>query len=243
MVRQLRGRWRVIGRSRDGDELLLRPVSPTTEVPASHGLDGCLAVSTRQYGGDLGATVAALSVGNVVDAGLYPGRPGRFVDLTVTDETTLTLVHRTDRVPSVALDLWTETVAAAGDDHDESDGPLGASMPVETSDGDGEVHVLQSTLAREDDVWWSFVAGRGSDGLFDGFEHLAGRPRDVVAANPDDRPFFYVFAFAADDSRAAADLRRQLGVGEGADTDVSLSTMRELYDGGARDATIHISGP
>jgi hypothetical protein len=242
-VKQLRGQWRVIGRSSDGDELLLRPVSATTEVPTSYGLDGCLAVSTRQYGGDLGTTVAGLSVGNVVDAGLFPGRPGRFVDLTVTDETTLTLVHRTDRVPSVALDLWTETVEAAGDDRDESDAPLGASMPVETSDGDGEVHVLQSTLRRENDVWWSFVAGRGADGLFDGFEHLEGRPRDVVAANPDDRPCFYAFAFAAADSRAAADLRRRLGVDDGADTDVSLSTIREQFADGAPGATIHVSGP
>lgn len=209
-MKTIRGEWRVLGRSTGERELLVRPVDESMVVPDDVDLAGCLRVGTDQYGDELDDVVAGLSVGALVDAGIYPGSPGRFVELTVLDQPTFTLVHETDKTPSVAVDLWERAST-----EDDAQAPLGGSMVVETSDGDAEVHVLQTTLRAPDDMWWQFVAGDGAESLLGGFEHLDGRPVDVLAAKPTNQPFFYVFAFPVGETATARNLRATLGVTAG----------------------------
>lgn len=240
-MKTIRGEWRVVGRSSDDHELLVRPVGEGMTVPDESGLAGCLRVGTAQYGDELDDIVAGVSVGALLDAGIYPGTtgrgtPGRFVELTVLEEPTFTLVHETDRTPSVAADLWER--AATTEDASE---PFGASMVVETSDGDAEVHVLQSSLRATDDMWWQFVAGDGAESLLGGFEHLDGRPVDVLAAKPTNQPFFYVFAFPAAGTTTARNLRATLGVTENGEARQSLSAadIERLATEHGMTATVH----
>jgi hypothetical protein len=217
-MKTIRGEWRVIGRSTGDHELLVRPVGEAMVVPDEIDLAGCLRVGTGQYGDELDDLVADLSVGALIDAGIYPGTPGRFVELSVVAEPTFTLVHETDKTPSVAADLW-DRATAEGDASE----PVGASMAVETGDGDAEVHVLQSSLRAPDDMWWQFVAGDGAETLFAGFEHLDGEPADVIAAKPTNQSFFYVFAFPTAGTRTARNLRATLGVTEDGEARQPLS--------------------
>jgi hypothetical protein len=217
-MKTIRGEWRVIGRSTGDRELLVRPVGDGMAVPDEIDLAGCLRVGTDQYGDELDDLVADLSVGALIDAGIYPGTPGRFVELSVVAEPTFTLVHETDKTPSVAADLWDRATA-----EDDAREPVGASMPVETGDGDAEVHVLQSSLRAPDDMWWQFVAGDGAESLFAGFERLDGEPVDVIAAKPTNQPFFYVFAFPTAGTRTARNLRATLGVTEDGEARQPLS--------------------
>ena len=240
-MKTIRGQWRVIGRSTDERELLVRPVDGAMEVPDEVDLAGCLRVGTDQYGDDLDDIVAALSVGALLDAGIYPGTtargtPGRFVELTVLDEPTVTLVHETDKTPSVVVDLW-ERASTEADARE----PLGGSMVVETGDGDAEIHVLQTSLHATDDVWWQFVAGDGAESLLGGFEHLDGTPADVLAAKPTNQPFFYVFAFPAADTTTARNLRATLGVTAGGEArqPLSVEDIRRLATEHGMTAAVH----
>lgn len=235
-MKTIRGQWRVIGRSTGDRELLVRPVGTAMTVPDEVDLAGCLRVGTDQYGDELDDIVASLSVGALIDAGVYPGSPGRFVELTVIAEPTFTLVHETDRTPSVAVDLWERAST-----EDDAQAPLGGSMVVETGDGDAEVHVLQTSLHATDDMWWQFVAGDGAESLLGGFEHLDGTPADVLAAKPTNQPFFYVFAFPTADTTTARNLRATLGVTESGEARQSLSVedIQRLATEHGMTATVH----
>jgi hypothetical protein len=235
-MKTIRGQWRVIGRSTGDRELLVRPVGTAMTVPDEVDLAGCLRVGTDQYGDELDDIVASLSVGALIDAGVYPGSPGRFVELTVIAEPTFTLVHETDRTPSVAVDLWERASTEDG-----AQAPLGGSMVVETGDGDAEVHVLQTSLHATDDMWWQFVAGDGAESLLGGFEHLDGTPADVLAAKPTNQPFFYVFAFPTADTTTARNLRATLGVTESGEARQSLSVedIQRLATEHGMTATVH----
>lgn len=235
-MKTIRGQWRVIGRSTGDRELLVRPVGTAMTVPDEVDLAGCLRVGTDQYGDELDDIVASLSVGALIDAGVYPGSPGRFVELTVIAEPTFTLVHETDRTPSVAVDLWERAST-----EDDAQAPLGGSMVVETGDSDAEVHVLQTSLHATDDMWWQFVAGDGAESLLGGFEHLDGTPADVLAAKPTNQPFFYVFAFPTADTTTARNLRATLGVTESGEARQSLSVedIQRLATEHGMTATVH----
>jgi hypothetical protein len=240
-MKTVRGEWRVIGRSTDDRELLVRPVGEGPALPDDLGLAGCLRVGTDQYGDERDDIVAGLSVGALIDAGVYPGAPsrgtpGRFVELTTIEAPTLTLVHETDRTPSVAVDLWERATT-----EEDAREPVGASLVVETGDGDAEVHVLRSSLRGPDDVWWQFVAGDGGESPLSGFEHLDGKPADVVAANPTTQPFFYVFAFPTADTAAAGSLRETLGVTDagGARRPLSVADIERLVREHGMTATVH----
>ena len=228
-----RGTWRVVGRSDARGELLVRPTGEDADVPSDVGVGHTLTVSSREYGGDLQHVVDAVEPGNLLKAGLYPGQPGRFVDLDVVDPLRLVLVTGVDRSPDFAVDLWKRAVA-----DEEWDGPVVASMPLDVAEATAEVQVVQSTQHQEDDLWWSFVGGDLGDDVYGSFVHSDGSPAEVVAVNPTNQPFFYVMKFGAVDTAAATELVDTLS---GSTVDVE-GTIRRAVERAGLDAEVSIQG-
>lgn len=200
-----RGEWRVVGRNDERGELLLRPVAGDATVPGDVDVGGCLAVSTNDYGGALQDLVDELRPGNLVRARAYPGRPGRLVDAELVGEMRL-YVGRDSGVPDFVAELWTKAT-----ENRSSDDPIAVSTPLDVGGGSGEVHVVQATADREDDLWWSFVSGDGGESIYGSFEHADGVPAEAVAVRPNGLPYFYVLTFDAIDTDAARTLRTRLG--------------------------------
>ena len=189
------GEWRVVGRSDDRGELLVRSCGGDT----MH----FVRVGTEQYGGDLQRTVDELRPGARIDATVYPDqsdRPGRFVAVDPIDQVPLS-TGRVRRVPALAAPLWSRAKSRAGGE------PVAASEPLETPDGYAELHVVERAAA--EGGWLAFQFGGGLESLLDSFDHADGEPGEVVALDPVDRPYFVVFTFASDRTETAAQLRER----------------------------------
>lgn len=203
MTAALRGEWRVLGRA--DDALLLRPLDDV-EVPDAP-VRGTVRVGADGYDDAVQAVVDDVRPGYRVEATLYPGRagnPGRFVAVRVRDDQRLT-GGRTDRVPSVAEDLW----AAVAD----ADEPTAATQALETPDGHAEL--LVGPRGADGRGWLAFRFGDGLEGVFESFEHGPGRPAEVIALDVVDRPYYVAFAFAAADGETARELRERVSGAEG----------------------------
>jgi hypothetical protein len=105
------GRYRVLGRPRDPDELLLVELSADAsdsegDAPPEESYDPTY-VDATGYEGDLAATVDSLAAGNVVDADLTwrDGDP-RFADLSVVAETAFTFADGVTGMFEAAKQAW-----------------------------------------------------------------------------------------------------------------------------------------
>jgi hypothetical protein len=232
MTKVQRGEWRVVGESSDGRRLLLRPLFDA-EVPEPARVGACTLVSAEGYGGVLQETVDELRTGYLVYGAVYPGRTGRFVEAEVADRMRLTIGTDADAAPSIAVDLWAQAVA----EHDSPD-PVAASRPFEVDGRHAELHVVQSTNVRADDVWWSFVGGDGGETIYGRFEFVDGRPAEAVAGNPRGRPFFYVMTFEEADTRPAAQLRESFSK---LPMDELNSIISDALDGTGFDADVSLT--
>ncbi|SFR35844.1 DUF6663 family protein [Halogeometricum limi] len=112
------GRYRVLGRPRDPDELLLVELDETDETAAGATADADTDadadeafaptyVDSTGYDGDLAATIDALEPGNVVDADLtwHDGDP-RFTRVDVVAGTTFTFADGVTGVFEATKNAW-----------------------------------------------------------------------------------------------------------------------------------------
>jgi hypothetical protein len=116
------GRFRVLGRPRAEDELLLIDVTDAGETMAAAAEDpegghfedafDPVYVPGTGYGGDLAATVAGLEPGNLVDAALAWGEDGpHLTDATVVRRTVFEFYDDADPVFQAAVETWEDAVA------------------------------------------------------------------------------------------------------------------------------------
>ncbi|WP_256298620.1 hypothetical protein [Haloarchaeobius salinus] len=222
-MKVLTGEWRVLGTRSDGRTMLVHPLFET-DIPAAVRVGEAVAVSTGNYGGEMQDVVDELEPGNRVQAGVYPGTPGRFTTVERTDDQRLVVGFRPTRTPDFAATLWNE--AAAGH---TGDGPIAASRSLAIPEGIAEVYVAQSTARSEDDLWWAFVGGGGDESFFESFDTAPGRPAEFVAGNPQGSPYFWVVKFAAHDTETARQLATAAGL-VGGDVDIDAE-LTELADG------------
>ncbi|MFD2373094.1 hypothetical protein [Haloarchaeobius iranensis] len=222
-MKVLTGEWRVLGTRSDGRTMLVHPLFET-EIPAAVRVGEAVAVSTTNYGGELQPVVDELEPGNRVEAGVYPGTPGRFTTVERTDDQRLVLGFRPTRTPDFVVSLWNEAIAGHA-----GDGPVAASRSLSTPEGTAEVYVAQSVTRGEDDLWWAFVGGSVEESFFDSFDTAPGRPAEFVAGNPAGVPYFWVVKFSERDTQTRRQLAIAAGlVGQDVDIDAELT---ELADG------------
>jgi hypothetical protein len=223
----LNGGWRVLGVRSDGDALLLRPLSEHLSVEPAVSVGPCLSVARDGYDDDLQDTVSSLEPGFRIRAAVESARPGRFRNVSVVDRLVLHLDPNAHGTPTFAAELWKEAQdARTRRDAGQDERPVAASMRLDVDGSLGEAHVVESTHETADDLWWAFVVDEGGESLYGRFEHSLGRPREVIAANPVDEPFFYVVKFEEPGSEAATQIREQLLSG----TEPALeSIIRESY--------------
>ena len=219
-MKVLTGEWRVLGTRSDGRTMLVHPLFET-EIPASVRVGEAVAVSTSNYGGEMQDVVDELEPGNRVQAGVYPGTPGRFTTVERTDDQRLVLGFQPTRTPDFVVTLWNEAVAGH-----TGDGPIAASRSLSISEGVAEVYVAQSTARSDDDLWWAFVGGGSEESFFESFDTAPGRPAEFVAGNPAG-PYFWVVKLAEHDTGTAGQLATAAGL-VGGDIDAELA---ELADG------------
>jgi hypothetical protein len=204
------GRYRVLGRPRDPDELLLIDVgeggSAGGETGGPVGDDGDPAdafdptyVDATGYDGDPGATVASLSAGNLIDARLSwtDGTP-RFESVDVVAETTFEFLDGVTGMFEAATETWYEA---------EADGEAMNGRVTRDTDGEpnGALYVFaKQTGAR--DLFEEFRSGvtpieplvaRANEG--EGRLAESEEPRAVFVMRPADEPFLVVYvAFRRD---------------------------------------------
>jgi hypothetical protein len=234
-MKVLTGEWRVLGTRSDGRTMLVHPLFET-EIPAAARVGEAVAVSTTNYGGEMQDVVDELEPGNRVQAGVYPGTPGRFTTVERTDDQRLVLGFRPTRTPDFVVNLWNE---AAGGHTGEA--PVAASRSLSIAECVAEVYVAQSTARSgssgggdpstdgDDDLWWAFVGGSVDESFFESFDTATGRPAEFGAGNPAGVPYFWVVKFAEHDTETARQLATAAGL-VGGDVDIDAE-LAELADG------------
>jgi hypothetical protein len=189
------GRYRVLGRPRDPDELLFVDVDADVD-PSDPTADDAFAptyVDATGYEGELAESVASLSAGNLVDATLtwHDGDP-RLSAVDVVAATTFEFLDGVTGVFDAARETW--NVAAA--DGESMHGRV-------TRDTDGDPNGVLYVFAKQSgarDLFEEFRSGvTPLEPLLDRAD--AGepippettQPRAVFAMRPADEPFLVVY--------------------------------------------------
>lgn len=204
------GRYRVLGRPRDPEELLL------VELPAG-GVDDADAedafaptyVDATGYDGELAATVDALRAGNVVDADLtWRGGDPRFDRLAVVAETTFTFVDDVTGMFEAAKNAW--MVAEA-----QNEGMNARVTRNTDGDPNGALYVFAEQPGARD-LFAEFRDGvkpldplvrRVEVGAADDVPPEAEQPRAVFVMRPADEPFLAVYIVFDRDGMLAKTVR------------------------------------
>lgn len=197
------GRYRVLGRPRDPEELLLIDVDIDAEgdgEPGSEADDeafGPTYVAATGYDGELGERVASLEAGNLVEARLSwaDGDP-RFDSVEVVAETTFEFLDGVTGMFEAAKETWWAA---------EADGEAMNSRVTRDTDGEpnGALYVFAKQPGARD-LFEEFRSGvtpleplveRANEGRAPESE----QPRAVFVLRPADEPFVAVYiAFRRD---------------------------------------------
>ena len=219
------GRYRVLGRPRDPDELLLVTLdadeggggdagSATADRPAGDGLDP-LYVDTTGYDGDLAAAVEGLRAGALVDATLVwrDGDP-RFTSLSVVADTVFEFYDGVTGIFEAAKNAW--MVAEADNE--------GMNARV-TRDTDGDPNGALYVFAKQSgarDLFSEFRTGVTPLSPLVSRVDEAGsvppedqQPRAVFVLRPEDEPFLVVYVAFRRDGVLAETMRTTYGDGDG----------------------------
>ncbi|RDI71396.1 DUF6663 family protein [Halopelagius longus] len=199
------GRYRVLGRPRDPEELLLIDVDidaegdAETDSEADSEAFGPTYVAATGYDGELGEEVASLEAGNLVDARLSwrDGDP-RFESVEVVAETTFEFLDGVTGMFEAAKETWWAA---------EADGEAMNSRVTRDTDGEpnGALYVFAKQSGARD-LFAEFKSGvtpleplveRANEGEERAPE--AEQPRAVFVLRPADEPFIAVYiAFRRD---------------------------------------------
>lgn len=196
------GRYRVLGRPRDPDELLLIDV----DIDADSGDDaddaddeafGPTYVAATGYDDELGERVASLEAGNLVDARLaWADEEPRFESVEVVAETTFEYLDGVTGMFEAAKETWWAA---------ESEGEAMNSRVTRDTDGEpnGALYVFAKQSGARD-LFEEFKSGvtpleplveRANEGR----EPETEQPRAVFVLRPADEPFIVVYiAFRRD---------------------------------------------
>ena len=209
------GRYRVLGRPREPDELLLVTLdagSGTAGRPAGDNFDP-LYVDTTGYDGDLAATVEGLRAGSLVDATLVwrDGDP-RFTSLDVVADTVFEFYDGVTGIFEAAKNAW---------------------MVAEADNEGMNARVTRDTDSEPNGALYVFAKQSGARDLFSEFRTgvtplspLVSRvddaesvppedeqPRAVFVLRPADEPFLVVYVAFRRDGVLAETMRTTYGEG------------------------------